>query len=50
MMEKILKISLSESKYQQKNINRFIQIPNEIIQDSDTTSHVFISVEDLIGK
>ena len=31
-----------------KNINRFIQIPNEIIQHSDESSHVFISVEDLI--
>jgi len=33
-----------------KNINRFIQIPNEIIQSSDENSHFFISVEDLIGN
>jgi len=33
-----------------KNINRFIQIPNEIIQHSDESSHVFITVEDLIGN
>jgi len=33
-----------------KNINRFIQIPYEIIQNSDERSHVFISVEDLIGN
>ena len=32
-----------------KNINRFIQIPNEII-DSEEISHIFISVEDLIGN
>ncbi|MBO6959757.1 MAG: polyphosphate kinase 1 [Prochlorococcus marinus CUG1438] len=33
-----------------KNINRFIQIPNEIIESDDINSHVFISVEDLIGN
>ena len=33
-----------------KNINRFIQIPNEIIQSNDDISHCFISVEDLIGN
>ena len=33
-----------------KNIPRFIQIPNEIIQHSDESSHFFISVEDLIGN
>jgi polyphosphate kinase len=32
-----------------KNINRFIQIPNEII-DSEEISHIFISVEDLRGN
>ncbi len=32
-----------------KNINRFIQIPNEII-DSEEISHIFINVEDLIGN
>jgi polyphosphate kinase len=32
-----------------KNINRFIQIPNEII-DSEEISHIFISFEDLIGN
>ena len=33
-----------------KNINRFIQIPNEIIDSQEKFSHVFISVEDLIGN
>ncbi len=33
-----------------KNINRFIQIPNEINESSDNISHFFISVEDLIGN
>ena len=33
-----------------KNINRFIQIPNEIMQGSDENSHFFIRVEDLIGN
>ena len=33
-----------------KNINRFIQIPNEIIQDGDESTYFFISVEDLIGN
>ena len=33
-----------------KNINRFIQIPNEIIQDGDESRYFFISVEDLIGN
>ncbi len=33
-----------------KNINRFIQIPNEIIQHSDESTYLFISVEDLIGN
>jgi polyphosphate kinase len=33
-----------------KTINRFIEIPNEIIQSSDESSHFFISVEDLIGN
>ena len=33
-----------------KNINRFIQIPNEIIDNKEEISHIFISVEDLIGN
>jgi len=33
-----------------KNINRFIQIPNEIIVSNEEISHIFISVEDLIGN
>jgi len=33
-----------------KNITRFIQIPNEIIQCNDESSHFFISAEDLIGN
>ena len=33
-----------------KNINRFIQIPNEIIDSKEEISHIFISVEDLIGN
>ncbi|MBO6972829.1 MAG: polyphosphate kinase 1 [Prochlorococcus marinus CUG1434] len=33
-----------------KNINRFIQIPNEIIVSKEEISHIFISVEDLIGN
>ena len=33
-----------------KNINRFIEIPKEMIQHSDASSHIFISVEDLIGN
>ncbi len=33
-----------------KNINRFIEIPNEIIEIDDQSSHFFISVEDLIGN
>ena len=33
-----------------KNINRFIQIPNEINNSKDKISHIFISVEDLIGN
>jgi len=33
-----------------KNINRFIQIPNEIIDCKKEISHIFISVEDLIGN
>ena len=33
-----------------KNINRFIKIPNEIIENSDESSHFFITVEDLIGN
>jgi len=33
-----------------KNINRFIQIPNEIIQDGDESTYFFISVEDLVGN
>ena len=33
-----------------KNINRFIQIPNEIMEISEEKSHYFISVEDLIGN
>ena len=33
-----------------KNINRFIQIPNEIIQKGDESTYFFISVEDLIGN
>tara|TARA_A100001234_G_scaffold18045_1_gene14325 strand:- start:174 stop:2252 length:2079 start_codon:yes stop_codon:yes gene_type:complete len=33
-----------------KNINRFIQIPNEIIGSNNESTHVFVSVEDLIGN
>jgi polyphosphate kinase len=33
-----------------KNINRFIKIPNEIIENSDENTHFFITVEDLIGN
>ena len=33
-----------------KNIKRFIQIPNEIIDNSDDNTHFFITVEDLIGN
>ena len=33
-----------------KNINRFIQIPNEMIGSNNEITHVFISVEDLIGN
>jgi polyphosphate kinase len=33
-----------------KNINRFIQIPNEIIQYGDEDKYFFLSVEDLIGN
>jgi len=33
-----------------KNISRFIQIPNEIIQHDDESTYFFISVEDLIGN
>ncbi len=33
-----------------KSINRFIQIPNEIIDSKEEISHIFISVEDLIGN
>ena len=33
-----------------KNINRFIQNPNEIIVSKEEISHIFISVEDLIGN
>ena len=33
-----------------KNINRFIQIPNEINQRGDENTYFFISVEDLIGN
>ncbi len=33
-----------------KSINRFIQIPNEIIDSEEEGSHIFISVEDLIGN
>ena len=33
-----------------KNINRFIQIPNEIIESNDDNAHFFITVEDLIGN
>jgi len=33
-----------------KNIKRFIQIPNEIIQHGDESTYFFISVEDLIGN
>jgi len=33
-----------------KNINRFIEIPNEMIEESNESSHFFISVEDLIGN
>jgi len=33
-----------------KNINRFIQVPNEIIQSNDDSAHFFITVEDLIGN
>jgi len=33
-----------------KNINRFIQIPNEIIEDNNHKNTFFITVEDLIGN
>jgi len=33
-----------------KNINRFIEIPNEIIENNDENSNFFICVEDLIGN
>jgi len=33
-----------------KNINRFIQIPNEIINTSEEKNYCFITVEDLIGN
>ena len=33
-----------------KNIGRFIQIPNEIIETEDEKNHFFITVEDLIGN
>jgi len=33
-----------------KNIERFIQIPNEIIESNDDKYHFFITVEDLIGN
>jgi len=33
-----------------KNINRFIQIPNEMIESENKISHFFITVEDLIGN
>ncbi len=33
-----------------KNINRFIQIPNEIIGSNNESTHLFVSVEDLIGN
>jgi len=33
-----------------KNINRFIQIPNVIIESNDTENQFFITVEDLIGN
>ena len=33
-----------------KNINRFIELPNEMIEESNENSHFFISVEDLIGN
>ena len=37
-------------KEQLKKINRFIQIPNEIIKYDDESTFFFISVEDLIGN
>jgi len=33
-----------------KNINRFIKIPNEMIENSDENNYFFITVEDLIGN
>ena len=33
-----------------KNINRFIQIPNEIIESNNDNHYLFITVEDLIGN
>ena len=33
-----------------KNIGRFVQIPNEIVQAQRTEDHYFITVEDLIGN
>jgi len=33
-----------------KNINRFIKIPNEMIENSEENNHFFITVEDLIGN
>tara|TARA_Y100001968_G_scaffold132744_1_gene121125 strand:+ start:684 stop:2783 length:2100 start_codon:yes stop_codon:yes gene_type:complete len=33
-----------------KNINRFIQIPNEIIESNEVNNFFFITVEDLIGN
>ena len=33
-----------------KNINRFIEIPNEIMENNDENNYFFISVEDLIGN
>jgi len=33
-----------------RNIDRFIQIPNELIEKTNENSHYFITVEDLIGN
>ena len=33
-----------------KNIDRFIKIPNEIIESNNESNHFFITVEDLIGN
>ena len=33
-----------------KSIDRFIQIPNEIIESNDGKNHFFLAVEDLIGN